>query len=66
MNNYLPSDWRKSKRSNANDNCVEVNVQPAGVGIRDSKAGAGGPHLDFPRSAFAAFIREVQTGGLVP
>lgn len=66
MSNYSSAGWRKSKRSGGDDNCVEVNVQPTGVGIRDSKAGPDGPHLDFPRAAFTAFIGEVQTGRLVP
>ncbi|MBW8485965.1 DUF397 domain-containing protein [Actinomadura parmotrematis] len=55
--------WRKSSRSNAERECVEVARVPAVVGIRDSKAPAAG-HLALPPAAFATLLAQVKTGGL--
>jgi hypothetical protein len=54
--------WRTSSRSNAEMGCVEVAVGPAQVGVRDSKDRSG-PALIFPRSAWRAFVRQLQVGG---
>lgn len=48
--------WRKSSRSNAQANCVEVAVAPAAVAVRDSK-NTGGPVLAFPTAGWTTFLR---------
>lgn len=57
--------WRKATYSNAFDNCVEVAVVPAGLGIRDSK-NPDQPFLKVSVAAFAAFIGGIKdgTGGI--
>jgi hypothetical protein len=47
--------WRKSSRSSAQANCVEVALTGPAVAVRDSK-NAGGPVLAFPASGWAAFL----------
>ena len=63
---YLPQSpefvqWRKSTYSAYNGNCVEVADLGAGtIGVRDSKAGAGSPVLQFSRADWAAFLVSVR------
>ena len=55
--------WRKSLRSNAGGNCVEVGRSRRGtVGIRDTKADGHGPILEFSRAEWAAFRRQITIG----
>ncbi len=54
--------WRKSGRSNAQANCVEVADLGGGHhAVRDSKDPSGSA-LIFPRTAWAAFTTAVRTG----
>lgn len=57
------AQWRKSSYSGYNGNCVEVADLAAGrIGVRDSKAGAGSPVLEFARADWAAFVTSVKAG----
>lgn len=54
--------WRKSTRSSAGDNCVEVSLAPDGsVGVRDSKNREGGI-LVFTPTEWLAFTDGVRYG----
>lgn len=53
--------WRKAKRSNDANDCVEVSYdQPGFIAVRDSKDGAAGPILKFTRSEWDAFADGVR------
>ncbi|MEU5427909.1 DUF397 domain-containing protein [Streptomyces olivoreticuli] len=57
------SSWVKSSYSNAGQNCVEVaGLAPRSqrVAVRDSKQ-SNGPTFTVPTTAWASFIREIQT-----
>lgn len=53
--------WRKSTRSGANGNCVEVVQLDDGVAVRDSKNPTG-PALLFTPAEWDAFIGGVKDG----
>ncbi|MGH3405042.1 MAG: DUF397 domain-containing protein [Streptosporangiaceae bacterium] len=53
--------WRKSSRSNAGNNCVEIARTNAGIAIRDSK----NPHqrrLTLSTATFADLITDIKQG----
>jgi hypothetical protein len=53
--------WRKSTYSAYNGNCVEVaDLGADRIGVRDSKAGAGSPVLQFSRADWAGFLASVK------
>lgn len=51
--------WRKSRRSNGQQNCVEV-ATTAEMLIRDSKLGEASPILAVTPAAWAAFVASVR------
>jgi hypothetical protein len=49
--------WRKSSRSAAQDNCVEITTAvPGWVGVRDSKLGDHSPILAFTLDEWRALL----------
>ncbi|NYT94783.1 DUF397 domain-containing protein [Salinispora sp. H7-4] len=60
MSNLVGAVWRKSTRSGANGDCVEVaDNLPDLVGVRDSKDPIG-PALVFGPSAWRVFVHHVK------
>jgi len=49
--------WRTSSYSGNGENCVEVAPVPDRMLVRDSKCPEAGT-VEFPSSAWAAFVRE--------
>jgi Domain of unknown function (DUF397) len=57
------AEWRKSTRSGATGDCVEVAFVDGVVGVRDSKNPTG-PVLVFTGDEWAVFIVSVRSGQL--
>jgi Domain of unknown function (DUF397) len=60
---FFGTRWRKSSRSGANGNCVEVTFFDSGVAVRDSK-NPDGPILRFTDREWQAFVEGVADGEL--
>jgi hypothetical protein len=57
----LPAEWRKSRRSMGNGNCVEISTAGSAVIVRDSKDPAG-PVIAYSPGSWRAFAREARLG----
>lgn len=55
--------WRKSSRSGAGNDCVELVVAEIGAAVRDSKSPAAG-HVSFETPGWDAFMGVVKKGRL--
>jgi hypothetical protein len=61
------AQWRKSRHSNSQGDCVEVALLPDGrVALRDSKDAGTGPALLFTPREWAAFTAGVVDGEFNP
>ena len=55
--------WRKSSRSGAQNDCVELVVATTGAAVRDSKNPDAG-NVSFATRGWDAFLGTVKAGGL--
>ena len=59
LSDLTGAQWRKSSRSGAGNDCVELVVARIGAAVRDSKHPEAG-HLVFERTGWNAFLDVVK------
>jgi uncharacterized protein DUF397 len=63
LSDLTGAQWRKSSRSGAGNDCVELVVARIGAAVRDSKHPEAG-HLAFEGAGWDAFMGTVKEGRL--
>jgi uncharacterized protein DUF397 len=63
LSDLTGAQWRKSSRSGAGNDCVELAVARIGTAVRDSKRPESG-HLAFEGSGWTAFLDVLKEGRL--
>ncbi len=63
LSDLTDAHWRKSSRSGAGNDCVELVVTGVGAAVRDSKRPGAG-HLAFEDGGWTAFMGVVKEGRL--
>jgi hypothetical protein len=61
LSDLTGAQWRKSSRSGAGNDCVELVVARIGAAVRDSKRPEAG-HLTFEGTGWNAFMGTVKAG----
>lgn len=61
LSDLTGAEWRKSSRSGAGNDCVELVVAGIGAAVRDSKRPEAG-HLTFAGTGWDAFLGAVKGG----
>ena len=56
--------WRKSSRSQGNNNCVEARMSPDGPQLSDSKLAHARPILTLDEATYISFINYVKSESL--
>lgn len=59
--NYHKTSWRKSSRSIAQTNCIEVAISAGSIGIRDSRNPTGTVLTFSPPTQWTNFIHQIKT-----
>jgi hypothetical protein len=63
LSDLTGASWRKSSRSGAGNDCVELVVARNGAAVRDSKSPGSG-HIAFEVTGWGGFMRVLKDGRL--
>jgi hypothetical protein len=62
VSGLIGAKWRKSSRSGAGNDCVELAVLRNGAAVRDSKNAEAG-HLAFDGAGWSVFLSSIKNDG---